>query len=90
MRNKNLLHDMAVKSPLTFKGIAGALITTEAGALRDLGKAYYHHLSPANILSFSQLREEGLTIRFERRDKTDMFIVSTSSFQGQRSWPLHM
>jgi Reverse transcriptase (RNA-dependent DNA polymerase) len=83
MKNKNLLHEMEAKSPLTFNGIAGALTTTKAGALRDLGKAYYHHLSPANILSFSQLREEGHAIHFERRDKTDMFIVSTPSFEYQ-------
>ena len=83
VRNKNLLHELEAKSPLTFNGIAGALTTTKAGALRDLGKAYYHHFSPANILSFSQLREEGHTIHFERRDKTDMFIVSTPSFEYQ-------
>ena len=81
VRNKNLLHDIQTKTPLTFNGIAGALVTKKAGALRDLGNAYYHHLSPANILSFSQLRDEGHAIHFERRDKTDMFIVSTPSFE---------
>jgi hypothetical protein len=45
MRNKNLLHDTETKSPLTFNGIAGALTTMKAGALRDLEKAYSHHLS---------------------------------------------
>lgn len=81
VRNKNLLHDIHTKTSLTFNGIAGALVTKKAGALRDLGNAYYHHLSPANILSFSQVRDEGHAIHFERRDNTDMFVVTTPSFE---------
>ena len=81
VHNKKLLHDVNTKSPLTFNGIAGTLSTTTAGALRDLGKAHYHHLSPANILSFSQVRDEGHTITFDQVDGTDTFIVSTPTFE---------
>ena len=81
VRNKNLLHDIQTKTSLTFNGIAGALVAMKAGALRDLGNAYYHHISPANILSFLQLRDEGHAIHFERRDKTDRFVVTTPSFE---------
>ena len=83
VHNKRLLHDVNTKSPLTFNGIAGTLSTTTAGALRDLSKAHYHRLSPANILSLSQVRDEGHTITFNKIDGTDTITVSTPAFEYQ-------
>lgn len=80
VHNKALLHEIKTQSPLTFSGLAGALTTTTVGAIRDLGNAHYHQNSPANILSFSQLRDAGHNIQFEKVDDIDTFTVTTQDF----------
>ena len=58
VHNKDLLHDVHRQASLTFGGLAGSLVTNKQGRIRDLCEAHYHANSPANIISFSQLREE--------------------------------
>ena len=79
--NRELLHKIKTKPPLIFTRIAGALETTTTGVVRDLGNAYFQKLSSANIISFSQLREQGHQIKFKQRCNTDTFIISTPNYE---------
>ena len=59
-------------------GLAGFLSISEIGNLDDLCTAYYHADAVANILSFSQLRENGHRITFNPGpDNADTFTVRT-------------
>ena len=42
--------------------------------------AYYHPESPANIFSFSQLREANHDIKFSTKEGSDAFIVTTQDY----------
>ena len=79
VHNKALLHSVEDSPPMSFSGIAGTLQTTTAGTIRDLGTARYHPKSPANILSFSEMRAAGHTITFRRTNNIDTFTVATKT-----------
>ena len=75
VNNKDLLQDMkATKSSVTFGGISGTLTASQYGSVNDLCTAYYHADAPANIISFSQLHNEGHAITM---GKDNSFTVRT-------------
>ena len=80
VHNLELLHNIQSTSQLTFGGLAGSLTTTQKGTLRDLCTAHYHPNSPANILSFSQLRKAKHNIEFITAGGSDAFVVTTSQY----------
>ena len=76
VNNKNLLQDtITMQSSVTFGGIAGTLTALQRGRVNDLCTAYYHAEAPANIISFSQLYNEGHTITMEADNS---FTVKTT------------
>ena len=80
VHNLDLLHNIKSTPQLTFGGLAGSLHTSQKGTLRDMCTAYYHPDSPANILSFSQLREANHDIKFSTEGGLDAFIVTTQDY----------
>ena len=56
------------------------MTTTQKGTLRNLCIAYYHPDSPANILSFSQLRKAKHDIVYTTAGGSDAFVVTTSQY----------
>ena len=80
VHNLDLLHNIKSTPQLTFGGLAGSLHASQKGTLRDMCSAYYHPESPANILSFSQLREANHDIRFSTEGGSDAFIVTTQDY----------
>lgn len=62
IKNGELLSHIKPSKPTEFGGIGGTITAKEQGQLYDIGPAFYSQDSPANILSCSQVREEGNTI----------------------------
>ena len=81
VHNKELLHEIEASPALTFSGLAGSLVTTQLGTIRDLCEAHFHPKSPANIISFSQLRDAGHDLAFIKSDTKDLFTVTTATFK---------
>ena len=80
VKNQHLLSDLRSTRTVKFDGRAGFLSISEIGNLNVLCTAYYHADAVANILSFSQLRENGHSITFNSgRDNADAFTVTTDA-----------
>jgi hypothetical protein len=78
IKNASLLTELATLPSLTtFGGIGGTISTDQVGQLGDLGNAYLCADAPANIVSFSQVREAGHTVQFTENAPNDMFTITT-------------
>ena len=79
VKNKKLLQRVHSTRTVHFDGLAGILPISEIGDLEDLCSAYYSPHAIANIVSFSQLRENGHTITYNSGygRSPDTFTVRT-------------
>lgn len=79
IKNKQLLQRVHRTRTVQFDGLAGMLPISEIGDLEDLCSAYYSPHAIANIVSFSQLRENGHTITYNSGHgrSPDTFTVRT-------------
>ena len=80
VKNQHLLSALRSTRTVKFDGRAGFLSISEIGNLSVLSTAYYYADAVANILSFSQLRENGHSITFNSGpDNADAFTVTTDA-----------
>jgi hypothetical protein len=71
-KNRSLLHNIDTQDEVTFDGISGVLSTDTVGDFLGLCRAHVHRSAIANILSFSQLRQLGISIVYsEGKDPND-------------------
>ena len=79
VKNKKLLQRVHRTRTVHFDGLAGILPISEIGDLEDLCSAYYSPHAIANIVSFSQLRENGHAITYNSGygRNPDTFTVRT-------------
>lgn len=80
--NPSLLSNIRHENTVTFDGISGVLRTDKVGDMGGLCPVHVHTGALANILSFSQLRQLGHSIRYYEgvRPEEDTFVLS----YGQR------
>ena len=79
VHNARLLTSIRPTRTVRFDGLAGVLPISQIGDLDQLCSAYYSPHAVANIISFSQLRENGHTITYDSGfgPTTDSFTVRT-------------
>jgi hypothetical protein len=72
--NRSLLSYLETQNEVTFSGV---LSTDMVGEFRGLCKAHIHRDAIANILSFSQLRQQGISIAYDEGEhpNDDSFTV---------------
>ena len=83
MKNRGLLSKIRPSTHTDFEGIGGTITATEYGYLYDIGTAFFSPHSPANILSYSQVRDEGHTITLVPHPNGDTFLVITATAEYQ-------
>jgi hypothetical protein len=83
MKNRELLADITPSTPTDFGGIGGTITAKEHGQLYDIGSALFSPHSPANIVSYSQVRDEGKTITLVPHSNGDTFLVTTATAEYQ-------
>ena len=70
-KNRSLLHNLDTQEEVTFDGISGVLSTDTVGEFLGLCRAHVHRDAIANILSFSQLRQLGISIAYDEGENPD-------------------
>jgi hypothetical protein len=70
-KNSSLLHNLDTQEEVTFDGISGVLSTDTVGEFLGVCKAHVHRDAIANILSFSQLRQLGISIAYDEGANPD-------------------
>jgi hypothetical protein len=80
-KNRSLLHNIDTQDEVTFDGISGVLSTDTVGDFLGLCRAHVHRSAIANILSFSQLRQLGISIVYSEGDdpNDDSFTIIHNS-----------
>jgi hypothetical protein len=69
--NRSLLNNLQTQDEVTFDGISGVLSTDTVGEFLGLCKAHVHKDAIANILSFSQLHPQGISIIYDEGEHPD-------------------
>ena len=79
--NRSLLHNLHTQDEVTFDGISGVLSTNTVGEFLGICKAHVHKGAIANILSFSQLRQLGISIAYDEGEhpNDDSFTILHNS-----------
>jgi hypothetical protein len=75
--DRSLLRYLETQDEVTFNGISGVLSTDTVGDFRGQCMAHVHRDAIANILSFSQLRQEGNSIVYDEGEhpNDDSFTI---------------